>query len=338
MSDIKETTVRCLAMLRIIPVAPGGIDVAGIEERLSDQGYSISRRQIQRDLRNLSMPFPIREEKKEGSKANIWFWMEGTEVMDIPKMDPQTALTFTLVEAFLKKVLPVSILNNLDPHFKRAKGILSGLLGEHPYKWYEKIRIIPRGQALVSPPVDRNILETLHEALRLKKQIKVLYQTRGAEKPKEYIIHPLGLVFKHELVYLVGTLWSYDDIKQLALHRFKSAEIINSKGKKPKHFDLDKYILEGEFSYPVNEKPIKLHLAFAAGAIGHLFESPLAADQKITKQKDGRFLLKATVKETSELHWWLLGFGDNVEVIKPKALRKQFAGTFSNLATMYADE
>lgn len=335
MSDVKETTVRCLAMLRMIPVAPNSIDVATLEERLTDQDYSISRRQIQRDLRKLSIPFPIREEKKEGSKANIWFWMEGTEIMDIPRMDPQTALTFTLVESFLKKVLPTSILNNLDPHFRRAKGILSGLLGVHPYKWYENIRIVPRGQALVSPPVDRNILEILHEALRLKKQIKAMYQKRNARVPKEYIIHPLGLVFKHELVYLVCTLWGYDDVKQLALHRFISAKIIDTNSNKAKKFDLDKYILQGEFSYPVKEKPIKLHLVFDSESIGHLFESPLSEDQTIKKQVDGRYLLKATVLETSELHWWLLGFGDYVEVIKPKALRKQFAETFNNLVAMY---
>ncbi|MBU2647762.1 WYL domain-containing protein [bacterium] len=37
----------------------------------------------------------------------------------------------------------------------------------------------------------------------------------------------------------------------------------------------------------------------------------------------------------SELQWWLLGFGDRVEVLKPKKLRAEFTARISRLSEMY---
>ena len=45
--------------------------------------------------------------------------------------------------------------------------------------------------------------------------------------------------------------------------------------------------------------------------------------------------LTATVADTAELRWWLLGFGDGVEVLGPKALRREIGETASNVARMY---
>ena len=34
--------------------------------------------------------------------------------------------------------------------------------------------------------------------------------------------------------------------------------------------------------------------------------------------------VKATLDDTAQLRWWLLGFSDQVEVLGPKALRNEF--------------
>jgi predicted DNA-binding transcriptional regulator YafY len=332
---MKETTLRCLTMLKMIPRAPGEIDVGRIADRLSDQGYNISKRTIQRDLIKLSIPFPIREEKKIGSKANLWSWAEGSEVFDIPEMTPLAALTFTLVESFLHEILPKTVLNYLNPHFKRAKSLLDKLQSTHFGRWYEKIRILPRGQTLIPAAINQEVLENVYMALMQEKQFRAKYRTKGAVEPKEYIIHPLGLVFRHEVIYLVSTLWNYKDIKQMALHRFESIELLEEQRKAPSGFSLDRYISEGEFSIPVEDKSSMLEALFDPKAAAHLFETPLAEDQTLTEKKDGKILLKATVKDTSELHWWLLGFGEKVEVLKPEKLRELFAAKIEKLSSMY---
>jgi predicted DNA-binding transcriptional regulator YafY len=56
----------------------------------------------------------------------------------------------------------------------------------------------------------------------------------------------------------------------------------------------------------------------------------------MTTLPDGRIQLTATVQETLQLRWWLQGFGDAVEVLKPLHLRKQIAENVQHLAARYA--
>jgi predicted DNA-binding transcriptional regulator YafY len=99
---------------------------------------------------------------------------------------------------------------------------------------------------------------------------------------------------------------------------------------------LDTYIRTNEeLAYPVSGKSIKLEALFDARTAVHLSERPLSKDQRMTPQKDGRVLLQATVRDTLELRWWLLGFGDKVEVVGPKALREEFKDIVERMTDLY---
>jgi predicted DNA-binding transcriptional regulator YafY len=46
-------------------------------------------------------------------------------------------------------------------------------------------------------------------------------------------------------------------------------------------------------------------------------------------------LVRATVQDSAELHWWLLGFGELVEVLAPAALREEFRARAVAMAALY---
>jgi predicted DNA-binding transcriptional regulator YafY len=48
-------------------------------------------------------------------------------------------------------------------------------------------------------------------------------------------------------------------------------------------------------------------------------------------------LIEASVLDTPQLRWWLLGFGDAVEVVEPKSLRREFAEMSRAMASYYED-
>lgn len=103
-------------------------------------------------------------------------------------------------------------------------------------------------------------------------------------------MNPLGLVVRGNLIYLVCTLWNYQDIRQLALHRVKSAVMTDVAATRPADFDLDRYIEEQEFHYPVGQM-IELKVKFDRRAAAHLFETPLSADQLIEDVDDVRVIV-----------------------------------------------
>ncbi|MDQ3195601.1 MAG: WYL domain-containing protein [Pseudomonadota bacterium] len=159
------------------------------------------------------------------------------------------------------------------------------------------------------------------------------YRTREAEREREYEVSPLAIVARDNVLYLVCCLWNYGDEMQLALHRMTSAELLDSESSVPDGFDLDAYIARGEFDIVTGEM-LRLEARFSRGAAYHLRETPVAADQTLPEQ-GGDLLLAATVPDTLQLRWWLLGFGADVEVLGPAALREEMAQTARAMSAQY---
>jgi predicted DNA-binding transcriptional regulator YafY len=246
-----------------------------------------------------------------------------------------TGLTFNLVESFLGRLIPRSVLNYMNPHFKRATHLLEKLKGSKWSGWTEKIQIVPRGLSLVPPEIDQSVYETVFEAVLTGKQLEIAYQKRTASGSKVYCLNPLGLVFNQEVIYLVATKQGQSEIQQFALHRMASAVSGQLAATIPYGFNLNRYVAEGAFQYRTSETEINLMADFEAGIAKHLYESRLTPNQTLTRLKTGKVRLSATVANSSALKWWLLGFGDGVEVLEPKDLREEFAAIFIKQSTAY---
>ena len=126
-----------------------------------------------------------------------------------------------------------------------------------------------------------------------------------------------------------------DNPRHLPIHRFKKALPNGHKVKKSSKFDIDKFVEDQNIGYLISSKPLILEALFQPMAGFHLTETPISSDQKLTKTKEGNYLLKVKLRDTSQLRWWLLGFGDQVEILKPLKLRQEFKEKFNNLNNLY---
>jgi predicted DNA-binding transcriptional regulator YafY len=176
----------------------------------------------------------------------------------------------------------------------------------------------------------------VYEALLTGKRFTADYRSRtnDTDEIKSYEVNPLGLVARGNLLYLVCTLWNYQDIRQLALHRVTNATHTDVAVTKPDGFDLDRYIEQGEFQYPVGPM-IEFKAKFGRAAAVHLYETPLSEDQSIEEIEGGYVIITATVRDTAQLDWWLAGFGSMVEVQEPPELRRRMIEAIASLNAVY---
>jgi predicted DNA-binding transcriptional regulator YafY len=198
----------------------------------------------------------------------------------------------------------------------------------------DKVRIIPNSLSLLPAEIKPTVLTTIYDALFKTRRIHVSYCPFD-QKPKNYELNPLGLVFRNNLIYLVATVWEYNDIKQFALHRFQTAELSERGGFIPTGFSLDNYISQGEFDYPLDDDEIVLKLKIHSFVKHILSETPLSPEQSITKLDNETYFFQATIKNTEQLRWWLRSFGSSVEVLEPLELREEFALDSNALNEMY---
>jgi predicted DNA-binding transcriptional regulator YafY len=89
MSTMKDTTLRCLRVLRMIPRYPAFITTENLTVKLNGIGYRITRRTIQRDLIKLSEIFPIFC-VDEDIREKQWAWSDDIGLFDLPNMSPLT--------------------------------------------------------------------------------------------------------------------------------------------------------------------------------------------------------------------------------------------------------
>jgi predicted DNA-binding transcriptional regulator YafY len=325
------TLPRTLAMLRHVPRYPRKIDTTTLQQRLAGAGYEISQRSIQRDLNELCLILPL---VADNAKPQGWSWQANAEQVHLPFLEPPAALTFHLVERYLHTLLPESTLDYLAPWFRTAAAVLE-TSNNGMTQWPDKVRVLPRGLRLQSPRIDPKVHATLYEALLGERQVALRYQQRHASEPKEYLVHPLGVVTRDTIIYLVCTMWNFTDVRQLALHRMVSATLVDEPCRRPDGFSLDGYIAGGAFGYPESGATLLLDAVFTVQAAAHLAESPLADDQQIVPHGEGLVRVTATVLDTKELRWWLLGFGEQVTVVGPPALCERMRATAAAMAANY---
>jgi predicted DNA-binding transcriptional regulator YafY len=308
---MNDTLLRQWFMLREIPRHPRKIGTATLVERLERGGYQTTQRTVQRDLVKLSEVLPL---LADNTKPQGWSWQADAAQLDLPALEPQAALVFHLAEKYLKSVLPASTIDYLSPWFKTAEGVLDSH-GNGLSAWRDKVRVLPPGQPLHPPVMNPEIQATVTQALLQEKRLSVTYHPRGGKGDKQYEVNPLALVVRDHVLYLVCTLWDYDDIKQLVLHRIRAAELLDDYPARPiKGFNLDIYIEEGEFGYPIdkNKKKIKLVADFDKRAALTFIERPLDLNQTVEEIDENIVRLTAKVFDTRELRTWLLGFGEAI--------------------------
>jgi len=180
-------------------------------------------------------------------------------------------------------------------------------------------------------------LAVIQTALLDGKRFKGRYQPRDRDLA-EYEFNPRGLVFRQRVIYLVATLWDYDDPRQFAVHRFDQATPLDRDVTLLDGFALDTYIDSGAFSYAdPDAEPSCLVLRMSAAAAGHLHETPLSDDQVISEDPDepGWVQVSASQQESEQLYWWLLGFGADAEVLAPEGLRLRMMTTAHEMAARY---
>lgn len=333
MSLSLETLHRQWQTLRLIPRYPRKISGRELTERLIVAGFTVTKRTVERDLQALSAFFPLVVDSR--SMPYGWSWARGAAALDLPALSPTEAISFVMLREYLAPLIPASQLDQLAPYFGMAEQCLASQGSTSPLgSWVKKVAIVPVAQPLCPPNIISDVLAALQEALLRNQQLRVRYLKRGEKAEVEYIVHPLGLVQRGGVLYLVATLFEYDDVRILVVHRMKAAELLDDKARQIKGFDLATYVAEGHFGFGA-PTPLAVVLRFTQEAGEHLWDTPLSPNQKIVELTDGQLEVHATVTDSHQFRWWLLGFADGVEVLEPLQLRNEMADKLMKAAIHY---
>lgn len=327
--DAVQTLARQWALLRNLPAWPRKATVSGLVEMLADRQIVVTRRTVERDLHALSLEFPLAVDN--ASKPHGWSWAKGARQEFTPRLNTSQCVALLLTREHLKALLPKTLLQELVPLFDNAEQEVAASGWK---QWHRETAVLQTSLELLPPAVSTDVLEDVQMALAKGRCLSARYRAKGSPTAKTTVIHPLGLLIRGPVQYLVGTMFDYPDILRLPLHRLSHTEVLATSGKKPRDFDFKKY--SSKAARYNSQGTIQLVARFDVDAAAHLEETPLSRDQVMRHIDNGeRIEVHATVELDETLKWWLLAFGDMAEVVKPAALRKEFAEHARGLIAYY---
>lgn len=346
--DAVETLQRRLDILMMFGRKNQEMSLKEIIGRLSRLGHTLSERSVARNLDLLEQAGLLEAITKKSNddyddetfferedalsrKGCKWRWPVGLDsrIKVFPKLTLGEVIAFRLMDLLLKPLLPRESYDAIQPYLTATRN-QSEILPkwDRMREWEKKVRVIPAAQPLLPPqnPAQEAVREAILEALFRDLQCKIRYQQVWRDEPVEWVIHPLVYLQRGPAFYVLCTIDEFTDVRQLALHRMLSAVALESPSKKPVGFDMDQEVERSQGMGGSNE-PIRLVTRFWRKAGSHLMETRLAEDQVIQDddESDYHFWLTATVNDTAQLRWWLLSFGQHVEVFEPKELRAELA-------------
>jgi predicted DNA-binding transcriptional regulator YafY len=328
---MSDTIMRQIEMLRMVP-RQGKVSPQQLQKKLASIGYETTERTVQRDLQQLSTIFSLECDDK--SKPHGWRWSRNMVAFDLAGLSTPEALAFQMLAQFGTGLLPTFMTEHLQPYFAASKRQLNVDVGPRSAKnWTRKVRVVTPNQPLQPANIGRNIMEQIHVALMSDQCLAIRYRSAEATR---LIVHPLGLIQYGTTFYLVVRYNDFDDVRLLAVPRIHEAEAVDKRCKAPTTgFDLDAYIAAGGLGFGEVGQTIDIELKMFNGAGEHLKETPLSADQDIKDIGPGETQVKAKIQLTRRLRWWLLGFGPDVEVIKPAFLRKEIKNRIAQALNRY---
>jgi len=184
-----------------------------------------------------------------------------------------------------------------------------------------------RGMAVLPGPMARH--NSLQETYRLARQAIARHEALDAvyisfhDKGQIHTrLEPYWLIFCERAWYLIGRSSLHKAVRTFKLGRFKSLAPAKAQFKMPTGLTLEKH-LGNAWGMMRGEKSFDVELKFSPLIGPNVAEVNWHKTQKIRWDDDGRVIFTATVDGLDEIVWWVLGYGPEVEVLRPPELRKR---------------
>ncbi|MBK6727104.1 MAG: WYL domain-containing protein [Xanthomonadales bacterium] len=232
----------------------------------------------------------------------------------------QVAIQAKLVLDHLRPVLPFDLGEELTASLRQAESSFEPLRRARQVVWTDRIRVVPAGHPLKAPRLDAKVQREVETAIDRGRQLRMRYRRGPDGNAREIVCHPLGLLFRPPVLYLIARTGRRDPT-QYALHRMVEAEALASPAD-TSDFDFDAYLHSGAADMAWSDRPLRLVVA-ARAAFAKIWDgTPLGDDQAITPMVDEDYpwRISATVPDSHLLRAYLLSLGTEVIVLEPREI------------------
>jgi predicted DNA-binding transcriptional regulator YafY len=309
--------VRLLRLINLVQSARYGLTPGDLADRLE-----VSVRTVQRDIRALE------------SYMLVPFYIEGNRYLINPRffLPPLNLSLQEAVGLLLGARLMLRYADKADGFtagaYEKLAGILPKTVG---------MPLLDAAAGLGEKRVDEaysKVVSILATAWAERRKVTIRYASEG-KRAADRTVWPLFLepsAIGHCL-YLLAWDEGAKGMRVFKVERIAGAEIRDATFKPPR-ISLAKH-LGTAWTIWSSTEPMEVELAFSRRVAARVRETVWHPSQEVADMPDGRLQLRFRVGAWLEIRHWVLGWGEDCEVIAPAPLRASIRTAVMGLARTY---
>ncbi|HTN76450.1 MAG TPA: WYL domain-containing protein [Pirellulaceae bacterium] len=209
-----------------------------------------------------------------------------------------------------------------------------------PARLREELRVMADAVQIRLPSVQHieghtETYQMLVQALRERRFVRIRYDSYADRELIQTKLSPYRLLFHNHSWYVIGRSSLHCEVRTFNVSRIRHAELLEENYKVPANFSLERYLGNAwrliRDDGPDQEVLIRFHPLVAK----NVAEVCWHRTQATTFNDDGSLDFRVRVSGLDEISWWILGYGDQAEVIEPAALREKIIYRITRMAEQY---
>lgn len=289
----------------------------------------ISRRTVFRDLEVLKLagvPVVFREEVGE-------YRIPGTYYLPPTNFTADEALAVMVLCHELGGSSPLPFCRPARSAAMKLESSLPGPLREHLREATAAVNI----QLPPSNPLNghHDTYQQLLQSIADRRAVRITYNSFTENSELATKLSPYRLLFSRHSWYVIGRSSVHREVRTFNVGRIGQLEITTEQFQVPRSFSIDSYLGNAWHLIPEPGPDQEVSVRFAPLVARNVAEVVWHKTQRAEFNLDGTLDFRVTVSGLREISWWILGYGDQAEVLHPAELRQLVAERAARMSSIY---
>lgn len=175
-----------------------------------------------------------------------------------------------------------------------------------------------------------NSFSKLHIAIAKKQMVEMQYHSLFEGQLINLVLHPYHLLYNNRAWYVLGFSEPHKAVRTFKLNRIKQLQPLDKLFVDGETFDLYEHLGRAWSMIPEG-RIYNIKLRFLPKVAHNVAEVQWHSSQQVRLCEDGSAIVEFRIDGLNEISWWLLGYGDQVQIMAPNALRKKIVETAKNI-------
>jgi len=319
---------RQVQIMILLSESPFGMTVQNLVQALQRNGFDTNARTVRRDLTDLSEVFHI---SVEGTAKAPIYTMSNIHMNGV-SFGFEDMQAFQLLKELARPYDHVAIGRRMCLFLKQLEDSLPAT----QRKWLTKaakILTVNPGVIQEEKDVPLHIKKEIEKGISEQRCVQIKYYAFSSCTITDRIIEPIQLEFYEGCQHLWAYCRTKQEIRDFRLSRILAAHSL-SESFEPK-LDLLNTAMKNRFermSTSVAETVVLRFRGYTARFVKEYFKT---RSDSMQQESDGSVLFTRTAGITDDFIRWIMGFGSQVEVIKPESLRERISQEAYKVVGMY---